>query len=90
MSNEGENGKKYQFRIRNRNNESIVVDVYDLIDALGMTCPALQHLFKKLCFTGNRGMKTIEQDLMGINSASIRAIELHKMREHTKGESTLK
>ena len=55
---------------------SIVVDVYDVLQAFGVTCPALQHAVKKLLCAGLRGAKSAEQDIEEAASSCRRAIEL--------------
>ena len=62
---------KYQRRIK-----GIVVDVYDIGDAYGVTNQALSHLLKKVLCTGNRGHKDIETDLQDIIDSAVRAKEL--------------
>jgi len=55
---------------------SIVVDVYDVLRAFGVTCPAAQHAVKKLLCPGLRGSKSAEQDIEEAASSCRRAIEL--------------
>jgi len=55
---------------------SIVVDVYDVLRAFGVTCPAAQHAVKKLLCPGLRGAKSAEQDIEEAASSCRRAIEL--------------
>lgn len=55
---------------------SIVVDVYDVLKAFGVTCPALQHAVKKLLCAGLRGAKSAEQDISEAANSCRRAIEL--------------
>ena len=55
---------------------SIVVDVYDVLRAFGVSCPALQHAVKKLLCAGLRGAKSAEQDIEEAASSCRRAIEL--------------
>jgi hypothetical protein len=55
---------------------SIVVDVYDVVQAFGVTCPALQHAIKKLLCAGLRGNKSAEQDIEEAANSCRRAIEL--------------
>ena len=62
---------KYQRRIK-----GIVVDVYDIGDAYGVTNQALSHLLKKVLCTGKRGHKDIETDLQDIIDSAVRAKEL--------------
>lgn len=52
------------------------VDVYDVLKAWQVTCPALQHLIKKALQPGERGHKTLNQDMKDIVASAIRAQEL--------------
>ena len=54
----------------------VSVDVYDVLQAWGVTNPALQHLIKKAMQCGQRGHKDNEQDLQDIIDSAIRAKEL--------------
>ena len=55
---------------------SIVVDVYDVLRAFSVTCPATQHAVKKLLCPGLRGAKSAEQDIEEAANSCRRAIEL--------------
>jgi hypothetical protein len=55
---------------------TIVIDVYDILDAYAVTNPALQHLIKKALMPGERGHKTVDEDLQEIWHSARRAIEL--------------
>ena len=55
---------------------SVTVDVYDILRAFGVTCPALQHAVKKLLCAGLRGGKSAEQDISEAANSCRRAIEL--------------
>lgn len=52
------------------------VDVYDVLAAWKVQNPALQHLIKKALQPGERGHKTLAQDLDDIVASAIRAREL--------------
>ena len=52
------------------------VDVYDVLRAWGVKNPALQHLIKKALAPGERGHKTLEQDMADIVASAKRAREL--------------
>lgn len=54
----------------------IAVDVYDVLKAFEVTCPARQHAIKKLLAAGKRGSKTEQQDLQEAISSIQRSIEL--------------
>lgn len=58
--------------------KGVKIDVYDVIKAFSVTCPALQHLIKKALCTGLRGHKSQEQDLQDILDSARRAVELNK------------
>lgn len=62
---------KYQ-----RHLKGATVDVYDVIKAFNVTCPALQHLLKKALCCGLRGHKDQMQDLQDIVDSAHRAQEL--------------
>lgn len=54
----------------------VSVDVYDVLQAWGVSNPALQHLIKKALQCGQRGHKDNTQDLQDIIDSAIRAREL--------------
>lgn len=54
------------------------VDVYDVLKAFNVQCPALQHLIKKALNAGCRGHKDLQTDLQDIIDSAIRAKELNK------------
>ena len=54
----------------------VSVDVYDVLQAWGVSNPALQHLIKKALQCGKRGHKDNAQDLQDIIDSAIRAKEL--------------
>ena len=54
----------------------VSVDVYDVLQAWGVSNPALQHLIKKALQCGQRGHKDNTQDLQDIIDSAIRAKEL--------------
>lgn len=58
----------------------VTVDVYDIIDSFGVTCPALQHAIKKILFAGERGHKDKNQDLNEALQSISRAIQLETVR----------
>lgn len=57
---------------------SVTVDVYDVLRAFGVSCPALQHAVKKLLCAGMRGNKSAEQDIEEAANSCRRAIELRE------------
>lgn len=61
--------------------EAVEVDVYAVLIAYNVTCPAVQHALKKLLAAGGRGKGSTLQDLVGARAAVDRAIELEKDRE---------
>jgi hypothetical protein len=52
------------------------IDVYDVLKAYGVTCPALQHGIKKMLLPGERHAKTWEQDINEAIASLERAKEL--------------
>ena len=72
---------KYKKLITNEKGEAIVVDVYDILKAFAVTCPAMQHLIKKALNLGIRGHKGREQDAKDILSAALRGVDLNKGEE---------
>jgi hypothetical protein len=73
-----ETGNKY---LRNINvNNAGQVDVYDVLEAFGVECPARQHAIKKLLCAGLRGKGDAVQDLTEARDAIERSIVLQKKR----------
>lgn len=60
--------------------QSIVVDVYCVQEAFAVTCPARQHVLKKLLCAGLRGKGDVMQDLQEAKVALDRAIVLEQAR----------
>ena len=54
----------------------ITVDVYDVLTAFGVTCPAIGHAIKKLLCPGMRGSKSARQDISEAIGSLHRALEL--------------
>ena len=55
---------------------SVTVDVYDVLRAFGVSCPAAQHAIKKLLCPGLRGSKSAARDIEEAANSCRRAIEL--------------
>lgn len=66
---------KYHKQIRTE-----TIDVYDVLNAYGVTCPAIAHGVKKLLMPGLRGGKGTLQDLREARQSIDRAIELEEER----------
>lgn len=56
------------------------IDVYAVIEAFDVRCPARQHALKKLLCAGIRGKGDCIQDLTETVDAVTRAIEMEKAR----------
>lgn len=70
-------GRKYLRKIRSATSGDVIeVDVYCVLKAFGVTCPARQHAIKKLLCCGNRGKGDEVADLKGVIAAVSCAIEL--------------
>ena len=67
---------KYEREITDRYGKSSHVDVYDVLLAFDVTCPATQHAIKKLLCSGIRGHKYATKDLAEAKESITRAIEL--------------
>lgn len=55
-------------------------DVYAVLEAFGVACPARQHAIKKLLCSGIRGKGDSLQDLSEARDAVERAIQMEKAR----------
>lgn len=56
------------------------VDVYAVLEAFKVTCPATAHAVKKLLCAGERGKGSRYDDLIGALAAINRAVELEQAR----------
>ena len=56
-------------------------DVYAVLEAFAVTCPARQHAIKKLLCTGIRGKGDSSQDLREARDAVDRAIQMEIARQ---------
>lgn len=79
-------GKKYVRQIKDvawtpTNQLTVNADVYAIIDAHEITCPAQGHALKKVLHAGCRGKGSKIDDLQGAIAALNRAIELELIRE---------
>lgn len=63
----------------------ITIDVYDVLTAFGITCPAQAHAIKKMLMPGERGHKSRVQDLEEAIVAIQRAIELAPANQPAEG-----
>lgn len=64
-------GSKYDRPVK-----GVTIDVYDVLEAFNVTCPALQHLIKKALCVGLRGHKSPERDLKDIVESANRALSM--------------
>lgn len=76
-SNFSASSNKYEREITDRQGNSATVDVYDVLKAFDVTCPATQHALKKLLCSGLRGHKDLQTDLLEAKESITRAIELN-------------
>jgi hypothetical protein len=56
----------------------VFVDVYDVLRAFKVHCPAIAHAIKKLLAAGNRGHKDARTDLNEAIQSITRATEMHE------------
>lgn len=68
---------KYEREIIDCQGNTAIVDVYDVLKAFEVTCPATQHAVKKLLCSGLRGHKDLDTDLVEAKDSITRAIELN-------------
>lgn len=74
-------GNKYHRGVHDLfENKQVTVDVYSVLDAFNVTCPAIQHAAKKLLCAGIRGKGDTAQDLSEARDAITRAMELNLQR----------
>jgi hypothetical protein len=80
---EKHSGSKYLRRINSsiEKGEFVKADVYAVLEAFQVTCPARQHAIKKLLATGLRDKGSQLQDLKEALDAVSRAVELQQGRE---------
>jgi hypothetical protein len=71
------NGERYTFQL----------DVYDVLQAFDVRCPARQHAIKKLLAAGLRGAKDEETDLREACDSVLRALELKRDAEHVASKT---
>jgi len=64
------------------------MDVYDVLVAFEVHCPARQHAIKKLLCAGIRGKGDTAQDLQEAGQAVHRARELNNEQVRILGEAT--
>lgn len=62
------------------------IDVYAVLEAFAVTCPARQHAVKKLLCTGIRGKGDTIQDLTEARDAIDRAIQMQIARNKEAAE----
>lgn len=65
---------KYKREIK----KGVHVDVYDVLKAFKVECPAIQHAIKKMLCSGQRGVKGVEQDKREAIESIERSIELDR------------
>jgi hypothetical protein len=59
----------------------VTVDVYDVLLAFNVQCPAMQHAIKKMLCAGLRGVKDDTQDKREAIASIERSIELQEDSE---------
>jgi len=63
------------------------VDVYAVLDAFDVRCPARQHAIKKLLCSGLRGKNNVIDDLREARDAVDRAVQMEHARQLNDDES---
>ncbi len=81
--------KQIHESLYNDGRDPMDVDVYDVLKAFNVTCPAIQHAVKKLLCPGQRGGKDAMQDLIESRFSIDRAMQLLKTQQiETKRSKT--
>lgn len=62
----------------------VSIDVYDVLVAFGVTCPARAHAVKKILAAGQRGAKSELQDLQEARQSLDRACDLLPLSEEDR------
>ena len=73
--------KQIHESLYNDGRDPMDVDVYDVLKAFNVTCPAIQHALKKLLCPGQRGAKDAMQDLIEARFSIDRAMQLLKAEQ---------
>lgn len=78
-------GNKYIRTIHSRYKDKghCLIDVYSVLEAFDVRCPAIQHAVKKLLCAGIRGKGDRLQDLVEARDAISRAIEMQEIRQNS-------
>jgi hypothetical protein len=80
-------GVKYLRRVNSSmSDDYVLADVYAVLEAFDVRCPARAHAVKKLLCCGSRGKGDELADLVGAQAAVSRAIELQTQRERSKSD----
>ena len=72
---------KYQRQV-----PSTTIDIYDILNAYRVTCPATQHAVKKLLQPGERGHKDKLTDLREALASVERAIQMEEQERSKQGD----
>jgi hypothetical protein len=82
MGIENHSGSKYLRRIHSATGPVAIatVDVYAVLVAFNVTCPARQHAIKKLLCSGLRDKGSVLKDLQEARDAVERAIEIQEQQ----------
>lgn len=68
--------KPIKGKIVPEDNNMLYVDVYDVLKAFDVVCPAMQHAIKKMLCSGQRGVKDSVRDKREAIDSINRSIEL--------------
>lgn len=82
-------GRKYLLRVVRDvldPSKTVSIDIYELLRAFDVTCPAISHAVKKLLMPGQRGKGSKRADLVGALAAVNRAVQLEDIRTAAGGE----
>ena len=78
---------KYQKEFTSMDGKVFSADVYSVLAAFGVECPARQHAIKKLLMAGQRGSKGEVQDLDEALASVSRAVDMAYAKRDSHGTS---
>ena len=78
---------RYQKEFISIDGKVFYADVYSVLVAFGVKCPAIQHAVKKLLMPGQRGLKSEVSDLYEANKSVVRAVDMAYARLRDSHES---
>ena len=79
---------KYEKTFHSTDGQTFQADVYSVLEAFKVACPAVQHAVKKLLMPGQRGAKSEIEDLAEAENSLVRALQMALARIAEDGTLT--